>query len=110
MKEKISIVIPVYNVESYLDKCVKSVLEQTYTDFELFLIDDGSIDRSGEICEKYAQEDKRVRVIHQKNQGVSVARNVGIDLAEGRYITFLDSDDFVSKYYLELLYQTAKKV
>lgn len=102
MKDKlISVIVPVYNVEKYLSKCIKSILSQTYPDFELLLIDDGSTDKSGEICDDYATRDQRVRVFHKKNGGVSSARNFGIDEAKGRWITFVDSDDILDKDYIE---------
>lgn len=99
---KISCVVPVYNTEKYLYKCIKSILEQTYKDLELILIDDGSTDKSGLICDEFAEIDNRVKVIHQKNAGVSVARNVGIKEATGDYICFIDSDDYVDNDYFEL--------
>ena len=99
----ISIIIPVYNVEKYLDQCLDSVLNQSYADFECILVNDGSTDNSGNICDKWARKDNRFKVIHQKNQGVSCARNNGIDNANGKYIVFIDSDDWVDKNYLELL-------
>jgi len=89
-----SIIVPVYNVQDYLEECIKSVLYQTFTDFELILVDDGSEDRSGDICDKYAQQDPRVRVLYQSNGGASSARNNGLKIARGNYILFLDSDDF----------------
>lgn len=89
----ISVIVPVYNVESYLRECVESVLGQSYPHFELLLVDDGSTDRSGEICDEYAAKDERVKVIHQKNGGASAARNTGLDAATGEYLFFLDSDD-----------------
>lgn len=103
---QVSVVIPVYNVEKYLDACVRSVLGQTYADFELILVDDGSTDGSPALCDGYAAADSRVRVIHQKNGGLSAARNAGIRQAKGQYITFVDSDDFVSPVYIERLYRT----
>lgn len=90
---KISIIIPVYNVENYVDKCIDSVLSQTYKDLELILVDDGSSDNSGKICDEYALKDNRIKVIHKENGGLSSARNAGIDVAKGEYITFIDSDD-----------------
>ena len=90
----ISVIIPVYKVEKYLRKCVESVMNQTYTDLEIILVDDGSPDSCGEICEELAHRDSRIRVIHQKNAGQSVARNVGLDQARGEYIGFIDGDDF----------------
>lgn len=97
----ISVVVPVYNVEKYLPACVDSILAQSYEDFELILVDDGSTDSSGDICDRYAIQDKRITVVHQENRGLSGARNTGTDRAIGEYITFIDSDDFVSKDYLE---------
>lgn len=90
---RVSLIIPVYNVEEYLERCVDSVLAQTYEDWELILVDDGSTDGSGEICDSYAEEDKRIRVLHQENGKQAAARNAGIDEAGGEYITFSDSDD-----------------
>lgn len=98
---KISVIVPVYNSEKYLHKCIDSILGQTYTNFELLLINDGSTDRSGEICDEYAVNDERVRVFHKENGGVSSARNVGIDNAKGKYICFIDSDDWVYDRLLE---------
>ena len=92
---KISIIVPVYNTEKYLRQCVDSILNQSFKDFELLLIDDGSKDASGTICDEYATKDKRVRVWHQENQGVSVARNVGLEHAQGEWIYFPDSDDII---------------
>ena len=103
----ISIIVPVYNVEKYLKRCVDSILEQTYKDFELILVDDGSTDDSGTICDEQQKRDNRVRVIHQKNGGLSAARNSGLAEAKGDYITFIDSDDFIDKTFLEVLYQNA---
>ncbi len=93
----ISVIVPVYNSQKYLDRCIKSILNQTYRDFELLLIDDGSTDSSGLICDKYAKSDSRVSVIHKVNGGVSKARNIGIDNATGDYVTFVDSDDYISE-------------
>ena len=101
----ISVIIPVYNVEKYLRECLDSVLRQTYQDFEVLLIDDGSCDGSGQICDEYAQKDDRVSVIHKQNGGVSAARNLGLQQAKGEFIAFIDSDDVVSEVYLEKLYQ-----
>ena len=102
---KISVIVPVYNAEKYLDECIQSVLNQTYPDIELILVDDGSPDKSGEICDRYAKEDDRINVFHQKNSGVCAARNCGIELSSGEYFTFLDSDDTLSKYALEVLFK-----
>lgn len=101
----ISVIVPVYKVEPYLRRCVDSILAQTYTDFELILVDDGSPDSCGAICDEYAGKDSRVRVIHQENGGLSAARNAGIDLARGEYLTFVDSDDWVHSEYLAYLYR-----
>ena len=91
----VSIIVPVYNAERYIDKCINSILEQTYPHIELLLIDDGSPDKSGAICDRYAQKDNRVRVFHKQNAGVSAARNTGINQAKGEFITFVDSDDWL---------------
>lgn len=101
---KISVIVPVYNSEKYLQRCINSILNQTYKDLELILIDDGSTDSSGSICDSFAKIDSRVRVIHQKNSGVSEARNIGLNHAVGDYITFVDSDDYIdSRMYEELI-------
>lgn len=100
---QISIIVPVYNVEAYISRCIDSILAQTFVDFELILVDDGSTDRSGEICDSYAGMDSRIRVIHKENGGASDARNTGIDTAEGRYIGFVDSDDYIAKDMYEKL-------
>lgn len=97
----ISVIVPVYNVEDYVGRCIESVLVQTFTDFELILVDDGATDNSGKICDRYAEKDDRVRVIHKENAGVSAARNTGIDYASGEYIMFIDSDDYIDKPMLE---------
>lgn len=105
----ISVVVPVYKVEDYLSRCIDSILAQTFTDFELILVDDGSPDNCGEICERYAEKDDRIKVIHQMNGGLSSARNTGIEWAlknsESEWITFIDSDDWIHPRYLELLYR-----
>lgn len=105
MKGKISIVIPVYKVEKYLERCIKCIQAQTYTNWEAIFVDDGSPDRSGEICDLYAKEDERIKVIHKENAGVASARNTGIESATGDYIAFIDSDDYAHPKYLEILYQ-----
>ena len=104
--EKISIIVPVYNAENYLRRCIDSILEQTYTNFELLLINDGSTDGSAKILEEVKESDSRIRVVHKKNEGVSATRNLGLKLVTGDYITFIDSDDFVDKMYLEVLYKS----
>ena len=101
---EVSIIVPVYNVEKYLNKCISSILEQSFTDFELILVDDGSKDNSGRICDEYKDRDSRIKVMHQGNGGLSAARNIGIELSEGRYVTFIDSDDFIHPNMLETLY------
>ena len=92
----LSIITPVYNVEAYLDRCVQSVLSQSYRNIEMVLIDDGSTDGSGALCDKWAQEDSRVVVIHKENGGVSSARNAGLVRSKGDFLTFVDPDDFIS--------------
>lgn len=98
---KVSIIIPVFNVDRFLKRCIESILAQTYIDFELLLIDDGSTDNSGKICDYFADIDQRIRVFHKKNEGVSIARNTGIKYCTGEYITFIDSDDYITSNYLE---------
>lgn len=102
----ISIIVPVYNIEEYLPRCIESVLQQTYTNLELILVDDGSKDRSGAICDAYQEKDSRVRVIHKENGGSSSARNEGIAVAKGQYLGFVDSDDYVEK----TMYETMVRV
>ena len=104
----ISIIIPVYNVAPYLDQCLESVINQTYTDWECILVNDGSTDNSGDICDSWAQKDNRIHVIHQNNSGVSVARNKGLDIARGEFITFIDSDDWIDKFFLESMFKHSK--
>ncbi|MDR0422523.1 MAG: glycosyltransferase, partial [Proteiniphilum sp.] len=103
MNPMISVIVPVYNVEKYLRKCLESILAQTYTSFELLLVNDGSTDGSGQICDEYAQKDSRVQVFHQENKGVSRARNLGLERAKGKWVAFIDSDDWVDSTYLEHL-------
>lgn len=104
---KISIIIPIFNTGDYLHKCIKSILSQNLTNFELILVDDGSRDSSGEICDEYARNDSRVKVIHKKNEGVSIARNAGIKMAQGEYIGFVDSDDWIESDMYDKLYNLA---
>ena len=104
MDDLISIIIPIYKVENLLERCVDSILRQTYDNIEILLVDDGSPDRCGEICDQYAIKDSRIKAIHKKNGGLSDARNAGIDVAKGEYITFIDSDDWVSEKYVKTLY------
>lgn len=99
----VSIVVPVYNAEKYLTQCIDSILSQDFTNFELLLINDGSKDSSGSICDIYAQKDKRIKVFHKENGGVSSARNLGIDKAQGEYITFIDSDDYINSDFISTL-------
>lgn len=106
---KISIIVPVYNVEKYLEKCVRSILAQTFTDFELILVDDGSPDSSGAMCDQFAEQDQRVKVIHKENGGLSDARNAGIEIATGEYLGFVDSDDYIADDMYELLYTNIVK-
>ena len=101
---KISIIVPVYNVEKYLDRCIKSILNQTYEDLEIILVDDGSTDKSRMICNFYKQKDTRIKVIYQSNKGVSAARNAGIKEATGQYIGFVDSDDYIEPDMFDTLY------
>ena len=103
---EVSIIVPVYQVERYLRQCVESILAQTFTDFELILVDDGSKDASGQICDEYAGKDSRVRAVHQQNGGLSAARNRGLDLADGAYFMFVDSDDFIEPTMVECLYRS----
>lgn len=105
----ISIIVPVYNTEQYLPKCLDSIAAQTFTDFEVLMIDDGSTDGSGEICDRYSQSDSRFIIIHQSNQGVSASRNNGLKQARGNYIAFVDSDDYVHPQMLELLYMAIRQ-
>lgn len=105
----ISIIVPVYNTALYLPKCLDSIAAQTFTDFEVLMIDDGSTDGSGEICDRYSQSDSRFIAIHQSNQGVSASRNNGLKQARGSYISFIDSDDYVHPQMLELLYMTVRQ-
>lgn len=101
----ISVIVPVYNVEMFLDRCIESLLKQNYKDEEIILVDDGSTDNSGMICERWAEKDSRIIVVHQENKGLSGARNTGISKAKGDYLAFVDSDDFVEPEYLEKMYQ-----
>lgn len=97
---KISVIVPIYNAAPYVAKCIEGILSQTYRNIEVILIDDGSTDRSAEICQAFAQKDLRIRFISQENQGVSATRNNGIALAEGEFIAFIDSDDEICPEYL----------
>lgn len=109
MEDLISVVIPVYKVEGYLERCVMSVINQTYKNLEIILVDDGSPDKCGKLCDEFALKDSRIKVIHKENGGLSDARNAGIDIAKGKYITFIDSDDYVKETYAEYLYSLVKE-
>lgn len=103
MNKKISVIVPIYNVEKYLPKCIESIINQTYTNLEIILVDDGSPDNCSNICDSYSLTDKRIKVIHKRNGGLSDARNAGLDVATGDYISFLDSDDYIHKKFYETL-------
>lgn len=107
--ELISVIVPIYNVEKYLENCVNSILNQTYDNLEIILVDDGSPDRCPELCDKFAMLDNRIRVIHQQNGGLSKARNSGIDVARGKYLVFVDSDDTIENELIRKLYICLKK-
>lgn len=105
----ISVIVPVYKVEDYLDRCIRSILAQTFTDFELIIVDDGSPDGCPAMCDAWAEKDERITVIHQENQGLSAARNSGIKIAKGTYLTFIDSDDWVANDMLDILLRLIRK-
>lgn len=107
--EKVSVIIPIYNVEEYLDRCVQSVCNQTYKNLEIILVDDGATDHSPEMCDKYSEMDKRIKVIHKQNGGLSSARNAGIEACTGEWLVFVDSDDYISPEMVECLYDAASK-
>lgn len=109
MKSMVSIIVPVYNVEQYIDSCITSIITQTYENLEIILVDDGTPDNSGVICDEYAKKDKRITVIHKTNGGLSSARNAGLDIATGDYIMFVDSDDFLVDNAVELLVRDSQK-
>lgn len=106
---KISVVVPVYNVMNYLKQCLDSIIQQTYTNLEIILVDDGSTDQSGSICDSYKEKDSRITVVHKKNGGLSDARNAGLNICKGDYISFVDSDDYLSPYFYEILMGVAEK-
>ena len=108
MSEKVSIIVPVYNVEKYIDECIISLLNQTYENLEIILVDDGSTDTSGERCDKFADSDARIKVIHQKNGGAGSAKNRALNIVSGEYVAFVDSDDYVSTKYIQILVETIK--
>ena len=99
----ISVIVPVYNVESYLEKCIDSIIHQTYKNLEIILVDDGSTDNSGKICDVYKEKDSRIKVIHKQNRGLSSARNCGLEIAKGEYIGFVDGDDYIAEDMYALL-------
>ena len=107
--ELISIIVPIYNVQKYLDRCMKTLLNQTYRNIEIILVDDESPDECPKMCEEYTKIDQRVKVIHKKNGGLGFARNSGLEIAQGKYIIFVDSDDYVTENMCHLLYEAAKK-
>ncbi|MBQ2835559.1 MAG: glycosyltransferase [Clostridia bacterium] len=108
-KGLISVIVPIYNVEKYVKRCIDSIINQTYTNLEIILVDDGSPDNCGKICDEYAEKDARIKVIHKENGGLSDARNAGIDIAKGEYIAFVDSDDFIATNMYEVLYKNIKE-
>ena len=105
----ISVIVPVYNVEKYLKKCVNSITSQTYENLEILLVDDGSTDSSGQICNEFEKNDARIKVIHKKNGGLSDARNAGLDRAKGQYYAFIDSDDYIQDNTIEIMLNAVKK-
>ena len=107
-KPLLSIIVPVYKVENYLQKCIDSILAQTFTDFELILVEDGSPDGCPALCDAAAAKDARIRVLHQKNGGLSAARNAGLDVARGEWIGFVDSDDYIAPEMYETLYKAVQ--
>lgn len=107
--DTISVIIPVYKVEKYLDRCIRSVVDQTYKNLEIIIVDDGSPDRCGIICDEWAKKDKRIKIIHKENGGLSDARNAGLDIASGEYICFVDSDDYIHSEMYQRLYEKTKQ-
>ena len=105
----ISVIVPIYNVEKYLPECIESIINQTYKNIEIILVEDGCIDNCGQICDEYAKKDDRIKVVHKNYSGVSGARNAGLDHAKGKYISFVDSDDYINEQYLEKLYNAIIK-
>ena len=108
MDDLISIIIPAYNVEKYISKCLESIIKQTYSNIEIILVDDGSTDKTSEICDEYAKKDDRIKVIHTENRGVSEARNKGLENVKGNWITFVDSDDWIEEDFCEVLLKKIK--
>jgi len=109
VKELVSVIVPVYNVEEYLSRCIDSIINQTYKNLEIILVDDGSPDGCPKICDEYAKKDKRIKVIHKENGGLSSARNAGLDLSNGKFLCFIDSDDFIDKNMIKVLLDNLKK-
>ena len=109
MDGKVSVVIPVYNVEKYLQECLDSVVGQTYQNLQIILVDDGSTDSSGAICDEYAKKDARITVIHQENQGAGAAKNTGLELVEGEYLSLIDSDDYIDEKFYEIMVRVMEK-
>lgn len=109
MHDLISIIVPIYKVEKYIDRCIKSIINQTYTNLEIILVDDGSPDRCGKICDNYATKDERIKVIHKENAGLGFARNSGLDCASGKYVTFIDGDDYIGLSHIEKMYMLINK-
>ena len=104
MEDLISIIVPIYNVEKYIRRCVDSIINQSYKNIEIILVDDGSLDESGRICDEYQKDDKRIKVIHKKNGGLGFARNSGLDIAAGKYVTFIDGDDYIGLTHIEKMH------
>ncbi len=111
MNEKplISVIVPIYNVEEYLNKCVGSIVSQTYNNLEIILVDDGSLDGCPQICDKWSEQDERIKVIHKENGGLSDARNAGMEIMKGEYVSFVDGDDYIDERYIEVLYNNLVK-
>lgn len=108
-KGLISVIVPVYKVEKYLPKCIESIINQTHKNIEIILVDDGSPDNCGKICDEYAQRDERIKVVHKENGGLSSARNAGLDIVTGKYISFIDSDDYIAENFIDYMYSVLKK-
>ena len=109
MEDLITVIVPVYKVEKYIRKCIESIINQTYKNIEIILVDDGSPDDCGKICDEYAKKDNRIKAIHKENGGLSDARNKALDLTNGKYVIFVDSDDYIEKNAIEYLYQLMQK-
>lgn len=109
MNDLISVIVPVYNAEKFLDRCINSIQNNTYKNLQIILVDDGSVDNSGKICDEYSRKDNRITVIHKKNAGTAAARNDALDIAKGDYIAFCDNDDYISPYFYETLLNALKE-